>query len=345
MNWYHQACPAPSAVHRQLAQQRQTELTKPLGSLGRLEEIAVDFAGWQATALPELSRIAVRVFAADHGISRRGVSAYPPEVTTQMIANFANGGAAINVLSAAQQADFAVVNMGTFSAAVASPKVYNLQLAAGSADLSSAPALSPELVEACLAAGQAQVDGLDCQLFVAGEMGIGNTTAAAAIYAAHLGLQGIDVTGRGTGIDDASLAKKIALIDQALALHADQLDSALGILRCLGGLEIAAICGAYIRCGQRAIPVLIDGFIASAAALLAVDINPSLRPWLMASHRSSEAAHELGLRALQLQPLLDLGLRLGEGSGAMVATPLLQSALQLHSQMATFAQAAISENT
>jgi len=342
MSWYYDECSIPSARHRQLARQRQTELTKPPGSLGRLEGIAVDFAGWQANALPALSRIAVRVFAADHGISRRGVSAYPPEVTAQMIANFITGGAAINVLCQAQGADFSVINMGTLNPIPDAPGLHNLQLAAGSEDFSIGPALSQSLLDQCLEAGKAQVDALDCQLFVAGEMGIGNTTAAAALYAAQLGLCGYDVAGRGTGIDDSTLQVKRILIDQALELHASQLDSPLAMLRCLGGLEIAAICGAYLRCGQRGIPVLVDGFIATAAALLAMDINPGLKNWLMAAHRSSESAHGLALDAMNLRPLLDLDLRLGEGSGALVAIPLIRSALQLHSQMATFGEAAIS---
>lgn len=341
MTWYTQACPAPSARHREQAQQRQAQLTKPPGSLGRLESLAVDFAGWQGRAIPELAQVAVRVFAADHGISRRGVSAFPPEVTAQMVENFVAGGAAISVLSRSLQADFAVVNMGTFRAVPDAARLHNLQFAPGSADFSEQPALSPALMERCLDAGRAQVDNLDCQLFIAGDMGIGNTTAAAAICAAHLGLEGGAVAGRGTGIDNGTLHHKRDLIDRGLARHAAALDSPLGILQCLGGLEIAAICGAYLRCGQRRIPVLVDGFIATAAALLAEAINPGLRPWLLAAHRSHEQAHGLALDALGLQPLLDLGMRLGEGSGAAVAVPLLQSALRLHAQMATFQQARV----
>ncbi|MBN7796219.1 nicotinate-nucleotide--dimethylbenzimidazole phosphoribosyltransferase [Parahaliea mediterranea] len=343
MTWYYGECPAPSQRHRDLARKRQDELTKPPGSLGRLEKVAVDFAGWQSRAIPELSRVAVRVFAADHGISRRGVSAFPPEVTAQMVDNFVGGGAAISVLSQPLRADFAVVNMGTFEPVANAPKLHNLQLAPGSADFSEEPALSAALTERCLETGKAQVDMLDCQLFIAGEMGIGNTTAAAAICAAHLGLDGAAVAGRGTGIDDATLRRKRELIDTALNLHAGALDAPLGILQCLGGLEIAALCGAYLRCGQRRIPVLVDGFIATAAALLAAAINPGLRPWLMAAHRSSEGAHGRALDALGLDPLLDLGMRLGEGSGAAVAVPILQSALRLHAQMATFHQAHVQE--
>lgn len=267
---------------------------------------------------------------------------FPPEVTAQMIANFAAGGAAISVLSEQLGADFAVVNLGTFEPVPDAPRTRNLQLAPGSADFSREPAMTQELLEQCLAAGRDQADALDCQLFIAGEMGIGNTTTAAALFAATLGLDSATVAGRGTGVDDATLRRKSALIDRALALHADQLDSPLGILRCLGGLEIAAMCGAYLRSAQRGVPVLVDGFIATAAALLAGEINPGARPWMLAAHRSAEDAHGRALEALGLSPLLDLRMRLGEGSGAAVAVPLLQSALTLHARMATFAEAAVS---
>ncbi|WP_116365346.1 nicotinate-nucleotide--dimethylbenzimidazole phosphoribosyltransferase [Parahaliea mediterranea] len=346
MNWLQAPCPAPSAAHRDAALAHQAQLTKPPGSLGRLERIAVDFAGWQSTPLPTLERIGVRVFAADHGISRRGVSAFPPEVTAQMIANFCHGGAAISVLSRALGADFAVVNLGTFEPVPepvpAATGLHNLQLAPGSADFSSGPAMSEALLEACLEAGRQQVDALDCALFIAGDMGIGNTSSAAALCAAQLGWDARAVTGRGTGIDADTLAHKRQLIDAALARHQPRPDAPLHNLRCLGGLEIAAICGAYLRCGQRGIPVLVDGFIATAAALLASAINPGLRPWLLAAHCSNESAHARVLAAMGLEPLLDLGMRLGEGSGAAVAVPLLQSALALHREMATFSQAAIS---
>ncbi|GAB3278377.1 nicotinate-nucleotide--dimethylbenzimidazole phosphoribosyltransferase [Parahaliea aestuarii] len=316
-------------------------MTKPPGSLGRLEQVAVDFAGWQSTAQPVLERIAVRVFAADHGISRQGVSAFPAEVTAQMIANFCRGGAAISVLSRDMGADFAVVNLGTFEPVSDAPGLHNLQLAPGSGDFSSGPALNEALLEACLEAGRSQVDALDCELFIAGDMGIGNTTSAAALCAAQLAWDAQAVTGRGTGIDTATLQHKRQLIDTALARHRARPDNPLRNLRCLGGLEIAAICGAYLRCAQRGIPILVDGFIATAAALVAAAINPGLRPWLLAAHCSDENAHARVLAAMHLRPLLDLGMRLGEGSGAAVAVPLLRSALALHRDMATFVQAEV----
>ncbi|MFV0275997.1 MAG: nicotinate-nucleotide--dimethylbenzimidazole phosphoribosyltransferase [Parahaliea sp.] len=342
MTWYLQPCVTPSEAHRTLARAHQQQLTKPAGSLGRLETLAIDFAGWQRQSLPQLERIGVRVFAADHGISRRGVSAFPPQVTAQMIANFCRGGAAISVLSRALDADFAVVNLGTFAPVPDAPGLRNLQLAPGSADFSVAPAMSEALLDQCLAAGRAEVDALDCQLFIAGEMGIGNTSAAAALCAAQLDESAGHMTGRGSGIDDDALARKRQLIEQALARHQPRPDQPLDSLRCLGGLEIAAMAGACLRCAQRGIPVLLDGFIATAAALLAVAINPGLRPWLLAAHRSGEGAHGQVLAALGLPPLLDLGLRLGEGSGAAAAVPLIQGALRLHREMATFSGAEVS---
>lgn len=342
MTWHLSACATPSEEHRKLALDHQAQLTKPPGSLGRLETIAVDFAGWQATARPALQRIAVRVFAADHGVSRRGVSAFPPEVTAQMIANFCAGGAAISVLSEALGADFSVVNLGTFEPVPAAPGLCNLQLAPGSGDFTTAEALPGQLLQLCLDAGRDQVEELDCDLFIAGEMGIGNTTSAAALCAGQLGWNALAACGRGTGIDDATLARKAGLIDQALAFHRPDPGQPLRTLQCLGGLEIAAMCGAYLRCGQRGIPVLVDGFIATAAALLATAINPGLRPWLLAAHCSNEHAHERVLEAMGLKPLLKLDMRLGEGSGAATAVPLLQCALRLHNGMATFADAAVS---
>ncbi|MFV0476537.1 MAG: nicotinate-nucleotide--dimethylbenzimidazole phosphoribosyltransferase [Parahaliea sp.] len=343
MKWYQQPCPTPDQYSRQLAREHQANLTKPAGSLGLLEDVAVNFAGWQSHPVPRLSKIAVRVFAADHGISRRGVSLFPPEVTVQMIRNFIEGGAAINILCKAINADFSVVNAGTFEQVPDVRGLTNLQLAYGSADFSQTCALSTELVERCLQAGRDEVDHLDCELFIAGEMGIGNTTSAAAIYAAMLNLSAREACGRGTGIDDATLTHKCEMVDHALKLHAAELNDPLSILRCIGGLEIAAICGAYLRCGQRGIPVLIDGFITTAAALLAVAIAPSLHPWLMAGHCSAEQAHQYALQKLELQPLLDLQMRLGEGSGATLAVQLLQAALSLHEQMATFTQATVSK--
>lgn len=339
-----QPCPMPCASSTELALRRQQELTKPIGSLGELEKIAARFAGWQGCEKPSIERLCVRIFAADHGVCAQGVSAFPSEVTSQMIYNFLSGGAAISVLSRAEDADFAVVNMGTIQPIAPAANLVNIAIAPGTFDFSQREAMSEKDTLQALKAGANLVDQLDCELFIAGEMGIGNTTSASAITAALLGKPAEQVVGRGTGIDDATFLKKRAVIETALFLHSKQLGSAIGILRCVGGLEIAGMCGAYIRSAQRGIPILLDGFISTAAALLAVRLNPSVQPWLMAGHLSVEPAHSLLLDTLSLQPLLSLGMRLGEGSGAAVALSLVHSALLLHNNMATFSEAAVSSS-
>lgn len=219
MHWFSSPCPTPDQSFRELATGRQQQLTKPPGSLGTLEQLAIDFAGWQASEHPFLDKVGIRVFAADHGICAQGVSAFPQAVTVQMVQNFLAGGAAISVLSKALNADFAVVNMGTSTAIDDAPGLVNLALAPGSADFSVEAAMSTELLLQCLDAGRGQVDALDCQLFIAGDMGIGNTSSAAAILAALLGVDGSRVAGRGTGVDDATVDRKAQLIRSALALH------------------------------------------------------------------------------------------------------------------------------
>ncbi|MFT4822527.1 MAG: nicotinate-nucleotide--dimethylbenzimidazole phosphoribosyltransferase [Halioglobus sp.] len=337
-----QLCPLPCADSTGLALRRQQELTKPPGSLGELENIAVRFAGFQGSEKPSIESLCVRVFAADHGVCAQRVSAFPSEVTSQMIYNLLNGGAAISVLSRAEDADFAVVNMGTLQPTTPAVNLVNVAIAPGTFDFSQREAMSENDTLRALEAGANLVDQLDCDLFIAGEMGIGNTTSASAITAALLNKSAEQVVGRGTGIDDATLLNKRNVIETALSLHSKQLGSALGILRCVGGLEIAGMCGAYIRSAQRGIPILLDGFISTAAALLAVRLNPSVQPWLMAGHLSVEPAHSLLLDTLSLQPLLSLGMRLGEGSGAAAALPLIHSALLLHNTMATFSEASVS---
>lgn len=326
-----------------LAMQHQSKLTKPAGSLGELEIIAVKFAGWQGTAHPVCNNMTIRVFAADHGVCVHPVSAFPQQVTQQMIANFVNGGAAISVLSKQLNADFAAVNLGTIDAIADSDNLINLQLAAGTQDFSSSCAMSPELVTQALKAGFDIASQTDADLFIGGEMGIGNTTSAAAIYAAILKQDATKMVGPGTGVGQASIRLKAELITQALELHQAALNSPLSILQALGGLEIAALCGAYIACAQQGVPVLIDGYITTAAALVACQINPSTRDWMLFSHQSAEPAHSRALEAMNAKPLLNIGMRLGEGSGAAVATDLIKSALALHNQMATFDSAAVSD--
>ncbi len=323
---------------------RQAQLTKPPGSLGRLESLAESFAGWQGQALPQLATIDVCVFAADHGVATRGVSAFPQAVTAQMIANFAAGGAAVSVLARQHGARLAVVNMGTVSTLVRNTGVIDRTVARGTADFTQGPAMSEPTLAAALAAGRVQVDATSA-LFIGGEMGIGNTTSAAAMLAALTHADPADVVGRGTGVDDAGLERKRAVVVESLARHAsswsdcDEAERARRILAHVGGLEIAALVGAMIAAAQAGVPVLVDGFITTVAALAACRINPGVRDWLLFAHRSAEAGHARALAALDAEPLLDLGMRLGEGSGAVLAVGVIQSALALHAGMATFADA------
>ena len=343
MHWLTERSPTPSEPHRVAARQRQATLTKPIGALGYLEKIAEQFAAWQATERPGLHSTCARIFAADHGVTRRGVSAYPAEVTTQMIANFLSGGAAASVLCRQHKVDLEVVNMGTFTPVDDMPGLQQRCVDAGTRDFSTQPAMTEHQVHEALNAGAAVVDELDCQLFIAGDMGIGNTSSASALMAALLSLAACETTGRGTGIDDTRLAAKIELIDASLRLHDAQANSPVHNLQRLGGFEIAGMAGAYIRAAQRGIPSLVDGFISSAAALVACRINPTVRRWLLAGHCSAEGAHQQLLDALELRPLLALDLRLGEGSGALSALPLIESAIALHNDMASFAQAGVTE--
>ncbi|HDY83599.1 MAG TPA: nicotinate-nucleotide--dimethylbenzimidazole phosphoribosyltransferase [Halieaceae bacterium] len=343
MDWWLEAVPEPSEPGRVAALERQGQLTKPPGSLGRLEELAVQIAAWQGCDNPQLERIGIRVFAADHGVVAEGVSAFPQSVTVEMIRNFALGGAAIAVLARRFQASFSVINVGTVEPGPELVGVVNVQLAPGTANFCSAPAMSGDQVRQALASGAEQLPS-DCDIFIGGEMGIGNTTAAAALTSALLDLPVEASVGRGTGVDDRGLALKCDAVQRALALHSAHCDSALETLRRLGGLEIAALTGAYIAAAQRGVPVLVDGYICTAAALLACCLNARVRDWMLFAHCSAEPGHRYLLEALSAEPLLDLGLHLGEGSGAAVALPLLQMACHLHNTMATFSEAGVSGN-
>lgn len=356
-HWYHTQCPSPCINSRVAAQERQAQLTKPAGSLGRLEELAVDFAGWQSSERPALEQVMVRVFAADHGVCAQNVSAFPQEVTAQMVVNFVNGGAAICALSEASNADFAVVSMGLAMPlpAIESTRLVKCDIAEGTADFSQTRAMTEEQMQEALQAGRQVIEsGFEqnsnstFQLFVGGEMGIGNTTSAAAIYSALLGISPEQACGPGTGLSTEGVAHKVQVVERALALHelspvtdVDSENDALATLQCVGGFEIAALAGAYIAAAQHRIPVLVDGYITTAAALLAVRLNPACRNWMMFAHRSAEPAHTIALQALNAEPLIDLGLRLGEGSGAATVVPLVKSALAVHNNMATFEEAAV----
>jgi nicotinate-nucleotide--dimethylbenzimidazole phosphoribosyltransferase len=327
----------------------QQVLTKPQGALGMLETVAVRMAGLQRRALPAADRVQITLFAADHGIATHGVSAYPQAVTAQMVANFAAGGAAISVLAQQLEAAFEVVHLGTVGEVSPAPHIVSRVIAPMSADFSQAPAMSHAQLQQALDAGFEAVEracsGSPPDLLVLGEMGIGNTSAATALAAALLQQPVRSLTGPGTGLQGAQIEAKAALIEQALRLHQPDPLQPLEVLRCLGGFEIAAMVGAYLRAVQRGIPLVIDGFISTAALLVAQRIQPALPEWCFFGHISAEPAHRIVLDALDAQPLLALGMRLGEGSGAAIAVDLIRTACRLHAGMATFAQAGVSDKT
>jgi nicotinate-nucleotide--dimethylbenzimidazole phosphoribosyltransferase len=344
-DWVQVGCPAISRRHRESALQRQSELTKPAGALGVLETLAVELAALQHTDRPSADRAPIIIFAGDHGIAAQGVSAYPQEVTIAMMANFAGGGAAISVLARELGSSLEVVDAGTLAQSPL-PGIVTDKPRRGSRDFSRQAALEAAEVAFAFECGQRAVARALLQkpdLLIIGEMGIGNTTAAATIAAALLGIKADLTTGSGTGLDVAGRERKAQIIADAMSHHGlGQAGAHPGRVLCaVGGLEIAAICGAIIAAAQGRIPVLVDGFIVTVAALSAVRLNPSCRPYLLFSHRSAEQGHRLVLEALDARPLLDLDLRLGEGSGAAVALPILRLACALHNRMATFAEAAV----
>ncbi|PJK06250.1 nicotinate-nucleotide--dimethylbenzimidazole phosphoribosyltransferase [Lysobacteraceae bacterium NML95-0200] len=344
LEWLHAPVAALDAQMHQRALQHQMQLTKPPGALGRLETLAVTLAAMQRQLKPALENPWIAIFAADHGVAAENISAFPQAVTGQMLANFATGGAAISVLAKHLGARLEVVNLGVVNDPGEIPGVQRVWIAPGTANFCQQPAMSAAQLAAALAAGRDSVQrakAAGADIFIGGEMGIGNTTAASALACALLALPAEQLAGAGTGLSADGIAHKAEVINRALALHAGQAQP-LDWLRCLGGFEIAALAGAYIAAAQAALPVMVDGFISSAAALVAVHIQPKVRDWLLFSHRSKEQGHGRLLQALAAEPLLDLDLRLGEGSGAATALPLLRLACALHGQMATFAEAGVS---
>ncbi|UTD26475.1 nicotinate-nucleotide--dimethylbenzimidazole phosphoribosyltransferase [Bradyrhizobium sp. WD16] len=319
--------PQGNAKAQAAAEMREGQLTKPPGSLGELEALAAWLALWQGRAEPRLDNVTIAVFAGNHGVAARGVSAFPADVTAQMVQNFAHGGAAINQLAKAAGAEL---------------KVTPLSLETSTADFTAEPAMSEGDFLSCVNQGAATV-ALACDLLVVGEMGIGNTCVAAALCAALLGGGAAHWTGRGTGVDDAGLARKQTAIELGLARHRDVLADPLSVARALGGRELAAIFGAVLAARLRRVPVLLDGFVTAAAVLPLAKLAPDALGHCRAGHVSAEAGHRLLLRELGLKPLLDLGLRLGEASGAALAIPLLRGALACHAGMATFAEAGVSD--
>ena len=332
----------------QAAQARQDQLTKPPGSLGRLEEIGLQLAGIRGVPRPTIRHKAVIVMAGDHGVASEGVSAYPAEVTPQMVRNFLHGGAAINVLARLAGARVVVVDVGVAAPLEAHPRLVSRKVALGTANMAQGPAMSRAQTEQAIQVGSqvllAEVErGLD--LVATGDMGIGNTTPSAAILAALTGVPVAQAVGRGTGVDDAGLARKVAVVERALEVNQPDPGDALDVLSKVGGLEIAALVGIVLAAAAVRVPVVIDGFISGAAALVAARMAPAATGYMIAGHRSQEAGHRLMLDALGLQPLLDLGLRLGEGTGAVLAMHLVEAAARTLDEMATFDEAGVSEGT
>ena len=345
-HWWLNPCRAADPQVRAEALARQQQLTKPAGSLGRLEQVAVELAALQGRLKPTLEQVWISIFAGDHGVVAEGISAYPQEVTGQMLLNFVSGGAAISVLARQLDARLEVVDLGTVNLALDLPGVRHERIAPGTANFARGPAMTAQQGERALHAGRdsaLRAVQAGARLFIGGEMGIGNTTAASALACALLGCPAIELSGPGTGLDAAGVRHKAEVIEAALTLHADAMRDPLQALLHVGGLEIAALVGAYLACAQEGVAVLVDGFICTVAALVASRINPSCRPWLLFGHRGAEPGHRRVLAELEGEPLLELGLRLGEGSGAALAVPLLRLACDLHGQMATFAEAAVAD--
>lgn len=338
----------PDELWRARARAHLDTLTKPLGSLGHLEALAAQLAAIRrANPVLPLSK-AVYVFAADHGITAEGVSAYPSAVTRQMVLNFLAGGAAVSVLARLRGVALHVVDMGVDGDFENVSGLLDRKVRKGTRNMLREPAMTDEELEQALRAGAELADGAAAAghtVLAVGEMGIGNTTAASAITCALTSVAASRATGRGTGLDDAAHESKRAVVDAILKKHFAQLPvpDPLDILRCVGGLEIAAMTGMVLAAARSRIPLMIDGFISTAAAALAVALEPRISGYLIAGHRSKEPGHRLLLQHLGLNPILDLEMRLGEGSGAVLAMPILESAVALYLQMATFTSASVSE--
>jgi nicotinate-nucleotide--dimethylbenzimidazole phosphoribosyltransferase len=330
------------------ARARQDTLTKPRGSLGRLESLSIQLAGITGRPQPQMQNKVIVTMAGDHGVVAEGVSAYPQEVTPQMVLNFLGGGAAINVLARHVGARVIVIDMGVAAEMPLHPCLIDAKIAKGTANIAIGPAMPREQAVQAVRAGMNVVEaelarGLD--IVGVGEMGIGNTTPSAAIAAALTGLPPSELVGRGTGVDDAGLRRKIDAVDRALCVNCPDPTDALDVLAKVGGYEIGGMAGAMLAAAAHRCAVMIDGFISTAAAMIAVTLAPRVRPYLIASHRSQEHGHRLMLEWLQLEPLLDLDLRLGEGSGAALGISLAEASCKILSEMTTFEQAGISEKS
>jgi nicotinate-nucleotide--dimethylbenzimidazole phosphoribosyltransferase len=335
--------------YREKAQRHLDSLTKPLGSLGQLEAVAAQYVAWREEEVPKVTGKAVFVFAGDHGITDEGVSAYPREVTPQMVRNFLNGGAAINVLARHTNSDIVVVDVGVDADFDGAPGLLRRKVRRGTRNFAREAAMTDAELNAALEVGielatEAAAQGRS--LIALGEMGIGNTSAATAITAALSGKPVSALTGRGTGLDAPRCVRKAQIIDNALHLHFGDSTSRpdpLDVLRCVGGLEIAAITGAVLGAAAKRIAVVIDGFICTAGAAIACAIAPDARFGIIAGHLSQEPGHRVLLEAMGVKPVLQLDMRLGEGTGAVLTFPLIESAIRIYNEMATFDSAGVSE--
>ena len=345
-HWWLDPIKQPDLETMRQAEQRQLQLTKPTGALGDLEQIAIHLASLQATVHPQIQRPWITIFAGDHGIVEENISAYPQAVTRQMLQNFASGGAAISVIARHHHAYLQVIDCGTVGEPYDYVGIERHCIRAGTANFAKQAAMTEQECHRALDLGKNSVNQAileNADIFIAGEMGIGNTCSASALACLLLNESAQQLTGLGTGINIEQLQHKIKVINQAVKLHRTHVkNDVLKILMAVGGLEIVAMVGAYLRCAQIGLPIVVDGFISSVAALCAVRIQPQIRAWMLFGHQSAEYGHQRILKALDAQPILNMNLRLGEGSGAGSALSIIQLACVLHHQMATFAEAAVS---
>ncbi|VAW91520.1 Nicotinate-nucleotide--dimethylbenzimidazole phosphoribosyltransferase [hydrothermal vent metagenome] len=343
-NWLNDAAKQWDQESLIAAQGHQAQLTKPPGALGLLEDLAVNLAAMQGRVKPELKNVYISVFAGDHGVTEENISAFPQAVTAQMMENFVHGGAAISVLAEQLNANLVVVDVGVNAPASSSTKVVNKRVVDGTENFSKQAAMSEAELSSALNVGYELAERAasdHAHIFIGGEMGIGNTTSATALAAAELNIPVAQLVGPGTGLDADGIAHKRQVIELALQKHLAETQKSLSRLQYFAGVEIVALVGAYIRCAQLGIPVLVDGFITTVAALYAQSINLQVANWFIYAHQSQEPGHQYVLAALKARPLLDLNMRLGEGSGAAMAIAIIKHAIALHNNMATFEQAGV----
>ncbi|MDT8316395.1 MAG: nicotinate-nucleotide--dimethylbenzimidazole phosphoribosyltransferase [bacterium] len=329
------------------AQERLDSLTKPQGSLGRLEEIAMQVAAIREDERPNVDKKVIFTFAGDHGVTDEGISAFPKEVTPQMVFNFLNGGAGINVLARQAGAEVAVVDIGVDFDFKGMPGLLHRKVVSGTRNMARGPAMTRDEAERCLLVGidlAEEYAGKGYSLFGTGEMGIGNTTPSSAIIAVISGKDAAEVTGKGTGIDGSAFDNKVKVIEKAIEVNSPDKNDPIDVLAKVGGAEIAGIAGLCLGAAANRIPVLIDGFISTAGALIAYEIEPKVKEYMISAHKSVEAGHQFMLNHMGLRPLVDLDFRLGEGTGAAVGMNIVEAALRIYNEMATFAEASVAES-